>query len=240
MKSNKPIEVTVRTDLGLDAHTVLDYELKYRQYMERVKNIFHGYISFHHFAEVLSKLTGNTASSTKHIYRQAVEDKWLAEFQIGRYKFAYLKWKTIVCLTKNKKHGGDYQAPSTRQIVRSLLLAEIVLRDSEFDVDHFYMITDDMYVVKREKQAKIFMLDITKRKSLDYLAILKTIRDREEFKDYKMLLVTFCCYSPNRKDTLTKWFKHKDIKEFLATQPEMTVRSRLFDVSKYFSGDPIT
>jgi hypothetical protein len=68
----------------------------------------------------------------------------------------------------------------------------------------FRMITDDIYVVNhlpKRKQVNLIVLDITKRKSLEYRDLLRAIEDREEFKDHE-IIITFCCYSPNRKQTI--------------------------------------
>ncbi|WP_426454484.1 hypothetical protein ACP26L_17665 [Paenibacillus sp. S-38] len=250
MQLSKLTEVKVRTDLGIDPHIVLDYELKYRPYLELMKEIFHGYISFYHFAECLSKLLGTTPSAAKYVYRKMVSTdkmvngKWLKEKQVGKYKFAYLKWKAIVCLTKSKNYCGDYDEPSTRQIVRSLLLGEHLLKSfSPGESLKYRNISVDIIETHRsteQKYAKVIVLDITSRNFKGWETVLGLIRDEYKGK-MRRVDIDVLCYSPGRLKSLEKWLDHDCIKEFKEDyRGKIFIKPVLCDITKFFNGsDPI-
>lgn len=203
-------KVIVRTDL-IGEHDYLDYVAEYKWYLEVIQEYFNGYISLYHFQKIFAGIADERY--LKETAQRLIKNKWLGRISISKYNFLYLKRKATICLSENVRHG-DLKAPSMKQIMRSLMLAEIHLNHFLVMPSIYKRYENDIYLLNEiEGIYTVAVLDIIKRNEDELYRLIQGIMVHQDFID-KRLRIVFCSYE-GRFDVLQKNLQNEKIQDIM-------------------------
>lgn len=230
----RKIEVSVKTDLGVNPHNYLDYQLDYKPYLDYMWEVFHGYMSQHHFIQIFMNKLSIKEHKAKYILKKMVTDKWIESISISsKHKFLYMKRKAVICVTGNEGNTDNKQ-PSNRQILRSLLLAEEIIKMNLYDTfikqshqDVFrYYSSNDSFVC--------LVTDIPKRRLEDYQKLIQELANFTGEAGFKVR-IRFLTYSPERVSRLLKMLRNAEpIENIKILNPQLILAYRAMDLLPFF------